>query len=44
MRRTCGATRNLTSRFSQLKSEEMDRQRPLNDSRGEMIEKIKDSK
>ena len=44
MRRSRGTIRNLTFRYNQLISEEMDKKKALNDSRGEMLDKIKNSK
>ena len=44
MRKTRGTIRNLTYRYNQLISEEMDRKKALNDSKGEMLDKVKVSK
>ena len=39
MRKTGGASRNLTFRYNQLVSEEMDKRKPQNDSKGEILDK-----
>lgn len=45
MKKTNGASRNLTYRYNQLISEEIDRKKLLqNDSRGEFLEKVNNSK
>jgi hypothetical protein len=45
MKRTNGASRNLTYRYNQLISEEMDKRKfSQNDSRGEFLEKMNNSK
>lgn len=45
MKRTNGASRNLTYRYNQLISEEIDRKKlSQNDSRGEFLEKVNSSK
>lgn len=44
MRKTRGASRNLTIRYNQLINEETDRRKSQNDSKGEMLDKVKASK
>ena len=44
MRKTRGASRNLTNRYIQLINEETDRRKSQNDSKGEMLDKVKASK
>lgn len=44
MKKNYGMSRNLTFKYNQLLSEEMDRRKSQNGSRGEMIEKTKGSK
>ena len=44
MKRTRGISRNLTYRYSQLISEEMDKRKSQNDSRGEILEKTNGTK
>lgn len=44
MRKTRGVSRNLTFRYNQLITEESDKRKSQNDSRGEILEKAKVSK
>ena len=44
MKRTKGISKNLTYRYNQLISEEMDKRKSQNDSRGEILEKINGNK
>ena len=40
MKKTCGATKNLTYKYNQLVTEEYERRKSQNGSKGEMLEKI----
>ena len=44
MKKTRGVSRNLTFRYNQLISEESDKRKNQNDSKGEILEKVKGSK
>ena len=44
MRKTRGASRNLTFRYNQLITEESDKRKSQNGSRGEILDKTKGSK
>ena len=44
MRKTRGASRNLTIRYNQFINEESDKRKSQNDSKGEMLDKVKASK
>ena len=44
MRKTGGVSRNLTFRYNQLVSEEMDKKKSQTDSKGEMLDKTNGKK